>query len=79
MAYEHEETTGFVRNAIASLPPREQKVIGLYYYSEATMKQIGVEIGVNESSFSQLHAARFVDCVDYLSRVMPQAEAARAW
>ena len=45
-----------MRDAIASLPPREQKVIGLYYYSEATMKQIGAEIGVNESRVSQLHA-----------------------
>ena len=39
-----------------SLPPRERKVIGLYYYAEATMKQIGAEIGVNESRVSQLHA-----------------------
>jgi RNA polymerase sigma factor for flagellar operon FliA len=31
-------------------------VIGLYYYGEATMKQIGAEIGVNESRVSQLHA-----------------------
>jgi RNA polymerase sigma factor for flagellar operon FliA len=38
------------------LPPRERKVIGLYYYGEATMKQIGAEIGVNESRVSQLHA-----------------------
>ena len=30
--------------------------IGLYYYGEATMKQIGAEIGVNESRVSQLHA-----------------------
>ena len=45
-----------VRAAIASLPPRERKVIGLYYYAEATMKQIGAEIGVNESRVSQLHA-----------------------
>ena len=45
-----------VRAAIASLPPRERKVIGLYYYGEATMKQIGAEIGVNESRVSQLHA-----------------------
>jgi hypothetical protein len=28
----------------------------MYYYAEATMKQIGVEIGVNESRVSQLHA-----------------------
>ena len=39
-----------------SLPRREQKVIGLYYYGEVTMKQIGAEIGVNESRVSQLHA-----------------------
>ena len=38
------------------MPPRERKVIGLYYYGEATMKQIGTEIGVNESRVSQLHA-----------------------
>src|SRR2546422_4404249 len=40
-AYEREEISERVRNAIASLPPREQKVISLYYYAEATMKQIG--------------------------------------
>src|SRR3954471_9554482 len=34
-AYEREETKARVREAIASLPPREQKVIGLYYYQEA--------------------------------------------
>src|SRR5262245_56792472 len=55
-AYEREETKARVRAAIASLPPREQKVISLYYYGEATMKQIGAEIGVNESRVSQLHA-----------------------
>jgi hypothetical protein len=31
-------------------------VVGLYYYNEATMKDIGAEIGVNESRVSQLHA-----------------------
>src|SRR6476619_6328522 len=31
-AYERTETEERVRMAIASLPPREQKVIGLYYY-----------------------------------------------
>jgi len=50
------ETKERVSDAIASLPPREREVISLYYYSEATMKQIGVEIGVNESRVSQLHA-----------------------
>src|SRR6478672_9689518 len=55
-AYEEQEVRDRVRAAIASLPPRERKVIGLYYYAEATMKQIGAEIGVNESRVSQLHA-----------------------
>ena len=77
-AYEREQTTGFVRDAIASLPPREQKVIGLYYYSEATMKQIGVEIGVNESRVSQLHARAIRRLRDALMRVMPPADAAKA-
>src|SRR6058998_499269 len=40
-AYEELEVRERVRAAIASLPPRERKVIGLYYYQEATMKQIG--------------------------------------
>jgi RNA polymerase sigma factor for flagellar operon FliA len=55
-AYEQGEVRERIRAAIATLPPRERKVIGLYYYSEATMKQIGGEIGVNESRVSQLHA-----------------------
>jgi RNA polymerase sigma factor for flagellar operon FliA len=55
-AYERTETRERVRAAIAALPWRERKVIGLYYYGEVTMKQIGAEIGVNESRVSQLHA-----------------------
>ena len=55
-AYEKLETRERVRGAIQSLPWRERKVIGLYYYGEVTMKHIGAEIGVNESRVSQLHA-----------------------
>jgi hypothetical protein len=55
-AYARAETEERVRAAIASLPWRERKVVGLYYYNEATMKDIGNEIGVNESRVSQLHA-----------------------
>ena len=55
-AYEKLEMRVRVRTAIQTLPWREQKVIGLYYYGEVTMKQIGAEIGVNESRVSQLHA-----------------------
>lgn len=56
MQYERAEVKTRVRNAIATLPPREQKVIALYYYNEVTMKDIGAELGVNESRVSQLHA-----------------------
>jgi RNA polymerase sigma factor for flagellar operon FliA len=41
---------------MASLPPRERRILALYYFGEATMKQIGQQIGVNESRVSQLHA-----------------------
>jgi len=75
VAYEREQTKARVRAAIASLPPREQKVIGLYYYGEVTMKQIGAEIGVNESRVSQLHARAIRRLRDALGRVMPYTEA----
>lgn len=55
-AYERTEVKERVRAAIASLPQRERKLIGLYYFGEVTMKQIGSELGVNESRVSQLHA-----------------------
>jgi RNA polymerase sigma factor for flagellar operon FliA len=42
---------------IATLPPRYQKVIRLYYDQERTMKQIGSVLGVNESRVSQIHKA----------------------
>ena len=53
---ERSEVAARVRDAIKALPRRERKVIGLYYYGDATMRQIGSEIGVNESRVSQLHA-----------------------
>ena len=56
LQYERHEVKSRVRNAIATLPPREQRVIALYYYNEVTMRDIGAELGVNESRVSQLHA-----------------------
>lgn len=54
--FEQAQVRDRVRKALAQLPPRERRIIGLYYFGEATMKQIGDEIGVNESRVSQLHA-----------------------
>lgn len=69
--YERTQTEERVRAAIAMLPPREQKVIGLYYYGEATMKEIGEDIGVNESRVSQLHARAIRRLRESLERLMP--------
>jgi RNA polymerase sigma factor for flagellar operon FliA len=75
VAYERSEIKRRVLEAISSLPPREQTVISLYYYKEATMKQIGSEIGVNESRVSQLHARAIGRLRTALSALAPGAEA----
>jgi RNA polymerase sigma factor for flagellar operon FliA len=75
-AYERSEVRDRIRAAIASLPPRERKVIGLYYYGEVTMKQIGQEIGVNESRVSQLHARAIRRLRDALGTGVAPAQAA---
>lgn len=41
--------------AVATLPPRYQKVIRMYYDQQHTMRQIGAELDVNESRVSQIH------------------------
>jgi RNA polymerase sigma factor for flagellar operon FliA len=71
-AYEKLETRNRVRAAIQSLPWRERKVVGLYYYGEVTMKQIGAEIGVNESRVSQLHARAIRRLRTALGEMSPQ-------
>ncbi len=75
VAYERSEVKRRVLDAIGSLPPREQTVISLYYYKEATMKQIGTEIGVNESRVSQLHARAIGRLRTALTALAPGAEA----
>ena len=70
-AYEKTETRERVRAAINGLPWRERKVIGMYYYGEVTMKQIGAEIGVNESRVSQLHARAIRRLRDSLGEMSP--------
>jgi RNA polymerase sigma factor for flagellar operon FliA len=74
-AYEKVETRERVYAAIAALPWRERKVIGLYYYGQVTMKEIGAEIGVNESRVSQLHARAIKRLRDTLGSMNPQQAA----
>jgi RNA polymerase sigma factor FliA len=77
-AYERAEVQRRVREAIDALPWRERKVIGLYYYGEVTMKNIGREIGVNESRVSQLHARAIRRLREALGSTLGPAEAAAA-
>ena len=65
-AFETQEVKDRVRRAMHALPPRERKIVSMYYFGEATMKQIGAEIGVNESRVSQLHAR----ALDRLKRLL---------
>ena len=44
-------------NAMQTLPARYQRVVVMYYNQGSTMKQIGNELGVNESRVSQIHKA----------------------
>lgn len=54
--YRHIEDRARVRSALRALPARDRKVIGLYYYRDATMKEIGRATGLCEARVSQLHA-----------------------
>jgi RNA polymerase sigma factor FliA len=71
--YEQTEVRERMRAALAQLPPRERHIVSLYYFGEATMKQIGEAIGVNESRVSQLHAR----AVQRLRKILSGGEIAR--
>jgi len=49
------EVRARVRAAIRNLPPREIRVIQMYYFEERPLKDIGSVLGVKESRASQLH------------------------
>ena len=70
--FEQGQVRDRVRKALAQLPARERRIVGLYYFGEATMKQIGDAIGVNESRVSQLHAR----AIQRLQRLLAGTETA---
>jgi len=69
--YEQTEARDRIRAALSRLPARERRIVSLYYFGDATMKQIGQAIGVNESRVSQLHAR----AIQRLRKVMEAATA----
>jgi RNA polymerase sigma factor for flagellar operon FliA len=75
-AYVRLETRERIRRAIQTLPARERRLIDLYYFGDVTMKQIGTELGVNESRVSQLHAR----AIQRLRKVLaPETAPVAAW
>jgi RNA polymerase sigma factor (sigma-70 family) len=53
--YEKRESSQRMMAAIHTLPRRERKLIGLYYYRGHSLKEISVVLGIHESRASQLH------------------------
>jgi RNA polymerase sigma factor for flagellar operon FliA len=61
--------------AIARLPERERLVVGLYYYEELTLREIGEVLGVTEGRVSQLHTKAVLRLKAGLSGAAQRAEA----
>lgn len=55
-AYVVSERRERLRQAMGALEPRDRRLLALYYFRSATMKEIGSALNVNESRVSQLHA-----------------------
>jgi RNA polymerase sigma factor FliA len=53
----HSELRSLLDTAMKTLPDRYQTVIGLYYLNGKTMREIGDQLGINESRVSQIHTA----------------------
>jgi RNA polymerase sigma factor for flagellar operon FliA len=51
------ELATLLHQAVSALPLRYQAVLRMYYTDELTMKEIGNQLGVNESRVSQIHKA----------------------
>jgi len=52
-----QEQRGLLARALTRLSERERTVVTLYYEQEMTMKEIGEQLGIDESRVSQLHSA----------------------
>lgn len=57
-----------ITKAINKLAQRQRIVVTLYYYSELTMKEIGMTLGITESRVSQIHAETMLELKNELNR-----------
>ena len=58
-----------IAEAVDRLPEREKLVIGLYYYENLTLREIGEVLRVTESRVSQLHTKAVLGLRSHLSGV----------
>jgi RNA polymerase sigma factor for flagellar operon FliA len=80
--YRREQREIFQR-AMDRIPEREREIVELYYHHELTMREIGEQLGIDESRVSQLHATavgRLRRRIrEFLERPVPQASPGFAW
>jgi RNA polymerase sigma factor for flagellar operon FliA len=43
-----------------TLDEKERQVLGLYYFDELTMKEVGATLGITESRVSQIHSLALI-------------------
>ena len=53
---EEEQQRSIVREALASLPEKERKLLELYYFEERSLLEAGAALGLSKSWSSRLHA-----------------------
>ncbi|HUY14903.1 MAG TPA: FliA/WhiG family RNA polymerase sigma factor [Terriglobia bacterium] len=68
------EQREIVNRALSFLTDRERTVMTLYYEQEMTMKQIGDELGIDESRVSQVHSAALVHLKSKVGALMRPAK-----
>lgn len=64
--FEGADTRMLVRRAIATLPPRDRRIVYLRFFEERTQREIAADIGVTQMQVSRLLAsilARLRECV----------------
>jgi len=58
-----------LKDAIESLPEREQLVLSLYYYEDMTLKEIGLTMDLTESRVCQIHSKAILRLKNSLKKV----------
>jgi len=72
------ETSRLLARAIAGLPPRQRRVLALYYYEDRTMKEVARALGVCEARVSQIHSSALAPLRTRLGELLATGQAAQA-